>query len=120
MELDNFVNELKEYQTQPSGQVWDRLEHRLSESKVKRSLRFYKYLVAASFVGLVAMSYAYVDHMYKDHTPGQFATNEQYSFLMLEELDGDDNTGGIYSISSVVDLHNAYKQFSTKSLKVKE
>lgn len=117
-ELDKFTEDLKSYEAQPSGQVWDRLEQRLREKKVRKSLKMYKYLVAASFFGLALVSYAYFDHIYTTHRPGQFATNEQYNFMMVEELDYSTADEGIYALSSIQNVYNAYKNYSPKVIKV--
>ena len=118
MELDKFVEQLKGLKVEPTKQVWNRLEVRLKETRVRQSLKIFKYLAAASFIGLLGISFLYVEHVYFEHTSSRFAAYDEHTSIILEELSGDTHTESVYSITNVINLHNAYKQFSTESLKV--
>lgn len=119
MELERFSQELKAYQELPSKNAWTMLERRLQDNKAARTIRFYRYMVAASFIAFVAVSAAYYGHIYKNHKPGIFATNENFSFIMIDDLNEQDDTEGIYSLKNVQNLNSAYEKFITKNIKVR-
>ena len=118
MELKSFIKKLSEYTEEPSELVWEQLDQKLGVSEVNRSLYIWRWISAASVVGLLIISYLYVDHLYYEHAPGQFATNDSYSSMVLEELDILSTEDDVYSVDQIAKLYSAYRDFNIGNLQV--
>lgn len=119
MELQNFKNSLQEYQEMPSVKVWEGIESRLQKNKETKTIKYYKLITAASLLAFMSVSYMYYQNVNKVHTPGIFASNSNYSFMMVEDLNDTRDTDGIYSIENVQKLNMAYHKTEAKNIKVR-
>jgi len=96
----------KIFNEQPDERLWERLEEKLEAKAGLRKLRYYKIgSLAAMIVALVA-AVAYFDHILDDHNPHLFASNEDYSSFVLEEL--DDNESGLFNMVFFDEIRKAY------------
>lgn len=101
-DIDNIFRE------EPRRQLWEKLDEQLSNNRKVKKIRLYRIAsLAAMFVALVAVV-SYFNHILNDHNPHLFASNENYSSLVLEELEYDEN--GIFNLEALLEITKAYKK----------
>ncbi len=108
----NIKKQLESISIDPSPRVWDRIDDKLQNKKNKYRAKYYRILaIAVCAVAIISITVIY-QHQIHDHNPHMYAYNSAHNDIkptIIEDLNTSTDEG-IYAVSQLQNLNNAYKE----------